>query len=1029
MQTTPWLVRGCLVLAVSAQAATNTWDGGSTVDSNWSSAANWNADTAPVSGSDTYLKFDGGTRLGPAQDLASPFVLNRLDFLGGASYTAAFTIGGGQLQFVASGSTQPRLFLDRNATCGITNAIDIPAGVTLNAQIGTYGVDLRGPITGGGLIDKGEQAGGLSLYSSANTFSGGLIVRAQDNDWFKVNIYGSGAMGAGPVSLYGGTLATNRNSVGGLIFYNSTTQTNSMTLYKSSPIHTFGTVVLNGPLDAGAYSLHLRGSGAGTINGVIAGTCPFALVKSDGGTWTLGNANTFTGRVTLINGTLKLGTANALMPQVPLVLSCATSVVASATYATFDLNGRSQTVGLLSASATPNGQTNMVTSASPATLTVNQAASTVFNGFLTGAVGLAKAGAGALTLTNWPSTTTGDITVSGGTLTVAQGASLVNSTNVTVAGGTLDLQAASAIADSALVQIADGAKLTLSSAVTETVNKLIVGGMAKPRGYYGTSASVGAQYVDDVHFGGTGLLYVVNNPIINPTAVTWDAGGADLLMSTAANWVGDATPAFDGTNLAVFATGGVTATVDVAANLYGMSFNRDGAFTLMSGAGVISNGAGGIVASATNMTARTYTIVEDLVLSDNQTWYVGTNTGFTTLSVRGVVDDVFMPCNLVKSGAGVLNLTSSNTFDGTFTINDGDVNIYNSQALGNTNGNTVVNGGVGGRLCLNGNLVVSEPLVLNGEKNNNGTLIVGTGSNVVTGPLTCYSQVRIQGYNGPLVIAGGVTADNNGLFVVNSGTTITFKDKPLNLGARTFWSDSSGISVLAVSGNNWADTICAGGGIRCQVANAMPATAALGLGVGSYGPGGIFNLNGYNQTVGKLYIGASIPGVRVVTSDTPALLTVNQSADSIFDARFTGAVSLLKLGSGALTLTNAFTTTTGGFNVSSGTLAVAANGTFGPNCTNVVVAGTGTLILSNSVAIADSAVLSLPAANVSTAKVALGPGVNEAVGWLAYGSRLRRTGTYGSTLSAAANKDDTHFSGTGMLTVKHDNTGTLFSVK
>jgi len=71
------------LLAVAARAATYTWDGGSTVDSNWGTAENWNPDGAPVSASDTYLKFDGGARLAPQQNIATPFTLNRLDFLGG----------------------------------------------------------------------------------------------------------------------------------------------------------------------------------------------------------------------------------------------------------------------------------------------------------------------------------------------------------------------------------------------------------------------------------------------------------------------------------------------------------------------------------------------------------------------------------------------------------------------------------------------------------------------------------------------------------------------------------------------------------------------------------------------------------------------------------------------------------------------------------------------------------------------------------------------------------------------------------
>jgi hypothetical protein len=55
--------------------------------------------------------------------------------------------------------------------------------------------------------------------------------------------------------------------------------------------------------------------------------------------------------------------------------------------------------------------------------------------------------------------------------------------------------------------------------------------------------------------------------------------------------------------------------------------------------------------------------------------------------------------------------------------------------------------------------------------------------------------------------------------------------------------------------------------------------------------------------------------------------------------------------------------------------------------------------------------------------------VNEAVGWLFYGSAMKRAGTYGSSSSTAATKDDTHFSGSGVLTVRHDNSGLLIRLQ
>jgi autotransporter-associated beta strand protein len=1032
------MTAACAVLlaaftAGTAQAVTYAWDGGSTVDSNWSTGENWNPDGAPVSAANTLIQFNGTTRLTPAQDIGTPFVLNRLEFLGGATYTTAFAIGSNQLQFVANGATQPVVYLNRNATCRINNDIDVPAGTTLNLTIGTYGVELYGLITGEGALDKSSASGGISLHHADNTFSGGLTIRAGNNNWAKFNVYASGAMGTGPVSLYGGPLGTGLTSPGGLNFYGTTTHTNLISLYANSPIFSAmpngtATVTLDGDLDLNSYTLYLRGGGVGTVNGVLSEGGASAVTKVDAGTWTLAGANTFTGRLTINNGTLKLGAAGTLDSQAGVSVSCATGWYSVAS-ATLDLNGHDQTVSELSGSQTLPTLANILTSAAAATLTVHQDTATEFNGLLTGALSLVKDGAGTLTLSNNLSTTTGDVTVSNGTLVVAAGASLGNGANVTVAGGSLELYAAAALSDAASLSIADsGAKVLLAAGSTETVDKLFLNGVQQPRGYYGATAS-GAQYIDDAHFDGTGQLYVTSNPPITPADVTWDAEGADTLVSTALNWVGEAVPAFDGATHAVFATGGMTATVDTAVSTYGLTFNRDGAFTLEAGDGVITNGVGGIQASAPSTTSRTYTLAEDVILGDNQTWAVTTNwPGATTLNVTGTLDDGFLPCAITKAEFGPLNLSGDNTFDGAVIVSNGILRISHANALGSTNGATTVYGVAGGLLYLNGSAMeISEPLVLDGERNNGGTFRNESGSNTLSGPITCLKQVRLQVYGNALVIDGGVTAGDAGteLFVINTSSVLYFRSKPLLLGSKQFYSDSGGLTVLGVSGNLWADTLTASGTLRCDVPDALPPSASLRLGIGTYGPNGTLNLNGNDQTCSRLYIGSTLPGTRTITSPTPATLTVNQSANTIFDARFTGAVSLLKLGAGNLTLTNAATSTAGSFVVSNGTLAVASDGTFGNNSTNIVVGGTGTLALSNAVAIADSATVTMPEAGVSTAKISLAAGVNEKVGWLFYGGKMQRVGTYGATGSPATHKDDTHFSGLGVLEVLRDNSGTM----
>jgi autotransporter-associated beta strand protein len=164
-------------------------------------------------------------------------------------------------------------------------------------------------------------------------------------------------------------------------------------------------------------------------------------------------------------------------------------------------------------------------------------------------------------------------------------------------------------------------------------------------------------------------------------------------------------------------------------------------------------------------------------------------------------------------------------------------------------------------------------------------------------------------------------------------------------------------------------------------------------------------------------------------SVAPATFTVNQNSDTLFNGVITGAVSIVKLGTGTLTLTNKFISTFGSFTVSNGALNIADQGTLGVNSTNIVVGGTGTLVISNSLAIADVATIQMPTNSVSTAKINLAEGVDERVGWLYFGGKMQNAGTYGSNDSPATYKDNTHFAGKGVLTVRFDEFGTVLIVR
>jgi autotransporter-associated beta strand protein len=995
MKVNTWqtvIVLNAALFAVSVRADIYVWDGGG-ADDNWGTVDNWDAAGVPSSASNTTVRLAGDTRLAPSQDIASPFTLNRLEYRRYASSgnDTVFSPAGSPLRFVPDGATQPRLWLDRWADCNLYNDIEIPEGVTLVADIGTWGVNLRGLISGGGGIDKLQGAGAIRIYHADNTFAGGLIVRAVDNQWYHVQVNASGAMGTGPVSLYGGTVSTNLANAGGLILNNTAAHANTIRLFANSPIHGHGTIALAGPLDLGVYALHLRGNGNTTASGVISGSGAQALVKSDGGRWILAATNTFAGRVTVNNGFLRFNVPDALAPGVPLTL----------TGGTVELNGKDQTFGELASA--PGIKSAQIETSSSATLTVAQDTDTAFDGGLAGPLTLVKAGSGALALGGPPNTFTGPSVVSNGTLIAATPGALGAGGDLILAGGRLGL------------------------VVPVTMRRLFYGALQQPRGTYGSTAS-GAQFQDDTRFSGADILSVSDNPLVASSTYVWDAGAgaADTALASAANWEDDALPPFDGTALAVFGVSGSTATVATATSLYGASFNREADFTL-AGPATLTLGQGGI--SVANLpSGRTYTLAAPLLVADRQTWSVGSNG---TVLLSGVIGDTpGLPPILVKTGAGRIQLNADNTFASPLIVSNGSVRVTKPSALGSAAGATTVLGNLGGKLLLSGTFTLGEPLALGGDLNNSGLLELEYGNVTLAGPVTMTSQIRVKSGSGrTLTFAGGVTGNGSGLFVVNpGGGTIAFTEGPVLIPGQTFYFDQSGLLVLAATNNVWSETLVSGGTLRCGLPNVLPPAATLRMGI-SYSPSGTLDLNGHDQTAGRLWQNTWSAGSRAITSASPATLTVNQNANDLIDVRFTGAVSLLKSGTGTLTLTNAFTDTTGGFTVTNGTLAVAGDGTFGPNSTNIVVAGNGTLALSNAVVIADSAAVFMPAAGVASAKIHLAEGVDERVGWLFAGDTMRRAGTYGSAASPAQYKDDARFAGAGVLRVLHDNAGVVILLR
>ncbi|OQB37885.1 MAG: hypothetical protein BWY06_02205 [Candidatus Latescibacteria bacterium ADurb.Bin168] len=349
------------------------------------------------------------------------------------------------------------------------------------------------------------------------------------------------------------------------------------------------------------------------------------------------------------------------------------------------------------------------------------------------------------------------------------------------------------------------------------------------------------------------------------------------------------------------------------------------------------------------------------------------------------------------------------------------------------------------------NVTTKENFVLTGPGDGNGgyspaLYSSGGGTRTLEGTITLASQgkrFRINATGGDLILNGPV-----GLASGVTGCSLTHEPQPgyevivsntVDLGTGNYWVlgvSTQGVVNICSTGNNWDYLwIQQGGTARLGVDDALPTDKEVRFGGYNSTTIGTLDLGGFDQTVGGLQTYSLPATVRdnVISNSAPSrfsTLTVNQAAgaSSTFSGRMIGAVHLVKAGAAdsQLLLTDV-NELSGTVTVAGGTLVLdGAAGSLGESCTNVVV-DAGTLTVENSSAIANRADLSIAAGG--GAKVELAAGVNEAVAHLYLDGEMRRVGTYGSTSSPAAHKDDTFFSGTGVLTVLYDVSGTLIKVR
>jgi len=297
--------------------------------------------------------------------------------IGGNSLLAGYGGGTPHYQFNLGGGTiqviEAALATNVNAT--------LVSGSISTIDTNSFGASFSGILLGGGALAK--VGAGTLVLSGLNTYAGGTTIGAG-----VLQATNNSSVGTGAVTLEGSVFQAGAN---GLAFANNF-------------VFAGGT---SNTIDTQAFSL--------TLSGAISGAG--GLTKLGAGILTLSGANAYAG-ATLVNaGTLRAGAVGAFAPA---------SAFTIASGATLDLNSFNQTIcSLAGAGAVTLGAATLTTG--------GDGTSTTFSGGITGAGGLIKTGAGALTLSG-VSTYGGGTTISGGILDV--NGSLVSSVTVN-AGGTL----------------------------------------------------------------------------------------------------------------------------------------------------------------------------------------------------------------------------------------------------------------------------------------------------------------------------------------------------------------------------------------------------------------------------------------------------------------------------------------------------------------------------------------------------------------------------------------------------------------
>lgn len=338
--------------------------------------------------------------------------------------------------------------------------------------------------------------------------------------------------------------------------------------------------------------------------------------------------------------------------------------------------------------------------------------------------------------------------------------------------------------------------------------------------------------------------------------------------------------------------------------------------------------------------------------------FLGTAVGTTSL-VELTAASSYTGNTIIGPGAGTSATTAAQAIS---------VLITNKDALGTTGGGTFVNSG--SRLQIQGGLVMTEALTLNGVTSGTGAFVNGLesiGANEWAGAITANSasNVRISSNTAAtvLTLSGAITtADSGALVITGSGDGIV---SGAISGTAGVIKTGSGVWTLTNTNNSFSGRASSQTGIlQTAIIGNTGSNSPLGANSGINLSTGTLQYTGTGETSNKvlnlntdgnniisqagtgplvftanLTITSGAAKTLILTSPTSGTPSTGEIAGIIPNTSASVLTSVSKTGNNIWLLSNA-NTYTGTTTVGAGTLRITGSGTFGSSTAVTVTGGT-----------------------------------------------------------------------------------------